>query len=302
MADPEAVEAVSEILAGVCLGGVAVEAPYQLVDDGLAARIDPTRPVTVRGYLPALDAAAVRQGVERAARELGHLQAFGLRDIGELATRVVHEEDWADAWKSHFPVLRVGRRLVIRPTWREHVPAVGEVVIALDPGMAFGTGLHPTTRLCLAALEDLADDGLVAGARVLDVGSGSGILSVAAGLLGAREVVAVDTDPLAVEASAANARLNGLDEVVAAYRGSVGTAAGEFDAVLANLVASLLVDLANDLRRSLRPGGRLVAGGIFADREAEVVAAFAAAGLVVTARSAETEWICLLARASGAED
>ena len=302
VADPEAVEAVSEILARVCPGGVAVETPYQLVDDGLAARIDPTRPVTVRGYLPALDAVAVRQGVERAARELGHLQAFGLRDIGELATRVVHEEDWADAWKSHFPVLRVGRRLIIRPTWREHVPAAGEVVIALDPGLAFGTGLHPTTRLCLAALEELADAGLVEGTRVLDVGSGSGVLAVAAALLGAREVVAVDTDPLAVEASAANARLNGLSDVVTARRGSIGAADGAFDVALANLIASVLVDLANDLRRSLRPGGRLVAGGIFADREAEVVSAFESAGLVVIGRAVETDWLTLLARASGAAD
>jgi ribosomal protein L11 methyltransferase len=249
----------------------------------------------VRGYLAALDAAVARRGIERARTELGHLQAFGLRPIGELETRLIHEEDWADAWKSHFPVLRIGRRLVIRPTWREHQPAPDDVVLALDPGMAFGTGLHPTTRLCLAALEDLADAGHLRAARVLDVGSGSGILSVAAGLLGATSVVAVDTDPIAVESTRANAQLNGFGDLVDARCGSVSPTAGQFGVVLANLIASLLVDLAPALRQSVAVGGRLVAGGIFIDREAEVVDAFARVGLRVVGRSTETDWVALVA-------
>jgi ribosomal protein L11 methyltransferase len=286
---------VSEILGRACGGAVAIEAGYELVDDGLAARLDPSRPVTVRGYVAALDAGAARNSVERARRELGHLQAFGLRPIGELETRLVHEEDWADAWRSHFPVLRVGQRLVIRPTWREHSPAVDDVVLALDPGMAFGTGLHPTTRLCLAALEGLADAGHLRGARVLDVGSGSGILSVAAGLFGATSVVAVDTDPIAVEATRSNAQLNGMEDIVDARRGSISPTAGQFDVVLANLIASLLVDLAPALEQAVGLGGRLVASGIFIDREAEVVEAFGGVGLRVVGRSVETDWVALVA-------
>ena len=153
---------------------------FDLVDEGLGARVDPTRPAVVRGYVPARDAPRPRRAAAEVAEALGHLQAFGLRTIGELRTRIVHEEDWAEAWKAYFPVLRVGRRLVIRPTWRRHRRQPDDVVLALDPGMAFGTGLHPTTRLCLAALEPLADDGRLAGARVLDVGCGSGILAIAA--------------------------------------------------------------------------------------------------------------------------
>jgi len=140
----------------------------------------------------------------------GHLQAFDLRTIGELQTRLVHESDWANAWKQHFPVLRIGRRIVIRPTWRRHRPAPDDVVLALDPGMAFGTGLHPTTRLCLAALESIADDGRADGARVLDVGCGSGILAIAAVKLGASDALGVDTDPIAIESTVANARRNRL--------------------------------------------------------------------------------------------
>ena len=192
-ADPEAVEAVSEILGRVATGGTTVEPAFDLVDEGLGARIDPARPAVVRGYVPLGDASAGDAGeaaVAEVAEALGHLQAFGLRQIGELRTRTVAQDDWADAWKAFFPVMRIGRRLVIRPTWREHTPGDDDVVLALDPGMAFGTGLHPTTRLCLAALERLADEGRLAGGRVLDVGCGSGILAIAALKLGARGFVA----------------------------------------------------------------------------------------------------------------
>ena len=298
--DQEAVEQVSEILSRFCPGGVAVEAPFELVAEGLAARVDPRRPAVVRGYVSALAPAAARAAIQATRDSLAHVQAFALRPIGELATRVVHEEDWAEAWKEHFPVIRVGRRLVIRPSWREHVAAPDDVVVSLDPGMAFGTGLHPTTRLCLAGIEDWADRGLVGDASVLDVGCGSGILAIAAALLGAREVIGIDTDSLAVEATRANARLNGLGTSVAARQGSLPLAQPrQFDLVLANLIASLLVDLAGELARVVRPGGRLLAGGIFGDREAEVQSAFESARLVVTGRRTETDWVTLEARAAG---
>ncbi len=292
-ADHEAVEAVSEILSRAAPGGTSVEPAFELVEDGLAARIDIARPALVRAYLPVLSPAAVRDAVAQADRELGHLQAFGLRPIGDLSTRLVRETDWANAWKAHFPVLRVGQRIVIRPTWRRHRRLPGDVVLALDPGMAFGTGLHPTTRLCLASLESLADRGLIAGARIADIGSGSGILSIAAGMLGAKSILAVDIDPIAVEASAANARRNRLGRVVRAREGSAPTGEGPFDVVLANLVASLLVLLADGLLADLRPGGTLLASGIFINREAEVVAAFESRGLAVARRWSEGDWAAL---------
>jgi len=292
-ADHEAVEAVSEILSRAAPGGTSVEPAFELIEDGLAARVDIARPAMVRAYLPVLSASAVRDATAQADRELGHLQAFGLRPIGDLSARLVHEADWANAWKVHFPVLRVGERIVIRPTWRRHKRQAGDVVLALDPGMAFGTGLHPTTRLCLAALESLADRGAIEGARVVDVGSGSGILSIAAGLLGARSILAVDVDPIAVEASAANARRNKLTRRIRAREGSAPTGEGPFDIVLANLIASLLVVLADGLVEDLRPGGTLLASGIFANREAEVVAAFEARGLVIARRYNEGDWVAL---------
>ena len=299
-ADPEAVEAVSEILSRFASGGTTVEPAFELVDEGLGARLDPSRPAVVRAYLPAADARATRHAVEGARTALGHLQAFGLRPIGELDTRLVHEEDWAHAWKAHFPVMRVGRRLVIKPTWRRHRRGAADVVLAIDPGMAFGTGLHPTTRLCLAGIERWADDSRFApdhrtdaGVRVLDVGCGSGILGIAAGLFGAGSIVGLDTDPIAIEASAANARRNRLGTRFAARRGSLPSGEPPFDLVLANLIASLLETLAAGLAAELRPDGRLLASGIFVDREDDVRAALEAAGLPVVGRSAEGDWVAL---------
>ena len=297
-ADIEAVEAVSEILGRVAPGGTSVEPAFELTDEGLGARVDASRPAIVRAYVPVRDEAATARAVAEAGEALGHLQAFGLRPIGELTTRLVHEADWAEAWKAHFPVLRLGRRLVIRPTWRRHRPRPGDVVVALDPGMAFGTGLHPTTRLCLEAIERIADrgsDGLD-GDRVLDVGCGSGILAIAAAKLGAASILGVDTDPIAIEATSANAERNGLSRTIDARVGSLPTNEQPFDLVVANLIAGVLVPLAPALHDELRRGGTVVASGIFIDREDDVVGAFRDAGLETVDRSAEGEWVALEAR------
>jgi ribosomal protein L11 methyltransferase len=305
-ADSEAVEAVSEVLGRFAPGGTSVEPTFALLDDGLRAAIDPSGSAVVRAYVPAGDRAALRAAIAGARVALGHLQAFGLRPIGDLQVQIVHETDWAEAWKSHFPVLRVGRHVVIRPTWRRHRRVPGDVVLALDPGRAFGTGLHPTPRMCLAGIERLADAGRLTrgaardgSARVLDVGCGSGILSIAACRFGAGEVVGLDTDPIAVEASIANARRNRVARRLRFRRGSLPSGDPPFDVVLANLIASLLVSLAVQLREEMRPGGALLASGIFGDREAEVAAAFEGVGLRITDRSLEGDWVALTATRPG---
>jgi ribosomal protein L11 methyltransferase len=298
-ADVEAVEAVSEILGRAAPGGTSVEPAFELVDEGLGARLDPSRPAIVRAYLPARDRAAAERSAGEVATALGHLQAFGLRPIGKLRTRIVDETDWADAWKAYFPVMRVGRRLVIRPTWRRHRREGDDVVLALDPGMAFGTGLHPTTRLCLAGVEALADRGVLSGSRVLDVGCGSGILAIAALKLGAGTALGLDTDPIAIEATTANARRNSLVRRLHAREGSVPSREAAFDVVLANLIAGLLVPLAASLAGELRPGGYLLASGIFIDRETDVRDAFDAAGLRVGDRTSEGDWVALEAVRAG---
>jgi ribosomal protein L11 methyltransferase len=293
-ADPEAVEAVSEILARVAPGGVSVEPGFDLVEDGLAARIDPTRPATVRAYVPVFDRTAADRATATGAEALGHLQAFGLRPIGDVRTREVDEADWAEAWKEHFHVLHLGQRLVIKPSWRKHHRTGDEVVIDLDPGMAFGTGLHPTTRLCLEALEDRATRGPLG--RAIDVGCGSGILAIAAVKLGATRVLGVDIDPIAIEATLANARHNRVGKRIRAREGSTPSGDGPFDVVLANLIAGVLVENAANLAAELVPGGTIIASGIFIDREPEVRVALEAAGFELVGRWHESDWVALEGR------
>lgn len=290
-ADVEAVEAVSEILGRVS-AGTAVQ-PTRLLrdpDDELAAREDPTAPYVVTAHLA--DAPDAAEHVDATERALWHLQAFGLRPVGPLRVRAVDDADWTDAWKRHYVAQRIGR-VVIVPSWAEEELVPGEVAVTLDPGMAFGTGLHPTTRGCLELLQAIEP----MPATILDVGCGSGILSLAALRLGAVRAVGIDTDPLAVAASRENAERNGLADRFEARLGTLTEGAAErHPLVVANLVAAVLVELAPAIAAHLAPAGILLASGIIQPRADEVEAALLAAGLGVVERRADGEWVSLSLR------
>jgi ribosomal protein L11 methyltransferase len=228
-------------------------------------------------------------------RALGHRPAFGLGPGGSPRVREADDADWTDAWKEHYVAQRIGRVLIV-PSWAADEPRDGEVAIALDPGMAFGTGLHPTTRGCLQLLQEVTP----MPERVLDVGCGSGILSLAALRLGAERVVAIDTDPLAIDATRANAERNGLSDRVETRAGTLDPVPEErFALILANLVAAVLVELAPRLAAHLEAGGSLLASGIIEPRADDVIAAMGAVGLGVVQRRDDSEWASLaLARAS----
>lgn len=291
-ADSEAVESVTEVLARFVHGGVAIEEDITAFSDRDGYVVNADKPVTIRGYLPVDDTCGC--AVTQVREALGWLGM--MRPVGELVVRTVNEEDWANAWKEHFQVHRVGQRVVIVPTWRQHEPQPGDIVINLDPGMAFGTGLHPTTRLCLVLLEETVRPG----DRVLDLGTGSGILAIAAARLGAGSVAALDTDAVAVEAARANVAANGVQDVVTVGLGSLGPKprpdAPAYDLVAANIIAKVLRELAVPLARSLRPGGLLVASGIIQEREGEVAEAFVAAGLTLQERRVEGDWVAVVCR------
>jgi ribosomal protein L11 methyltransferase len=230
-------------------------------------------------------------------QELGSLPAGTSLDI---TMRKVREEDWADAWKEHFHVERVGRRIVIRPTWRPYTPAPDDVVIDLDPGMAFGTGQHPTTRMCLAALERVVRPG----ARVVDVGAGSGILAIAAAKLGAASVAALDVDAVAVEVARDNVRMNGVDGVVAVSQGSLEPgpdAMGPADVLVANINAATIIEMAPALARLLPGGGVAVVSGIIAERGDQVVRRLEQEGFHILRRDAEGDWLAVTARRAAPE-
>jgi ribosomal protein L11 methyltransferase len=287
-ADVEAVEAVSEILGRVATG-TAVQ-PTRLIrdpDDELAAREDPDAPFVVVAHIPDDEGAAA--AMESTERALWHLQAFGLRPLGSLRTRHVDDAEWTDAWKAHYVAQRVGRVVVV-PSWLDEPLGTDEVAITLDPGMAFGTGLHPTTRGCLHLLQAVA----VVPPDVLDVGCGSGILALAALRLGAERAVGLDTDPLAVAATRENAERNGLADRLSVSEGTLPVAAKvQYPLVLANLVAAVLVELASRLSAHLAPDGVLLASGIIEPRAVEVIDAMRAAGLAVTDRRDDGEWVSL---------
>ncbi len=255
---PDDVEMAADVLRHHCAGGVSIEEPIVSADREETYAIDRARPVTVRAYLPRTN------DVDRRRRALRReLRALGLAST--IQTRWRREEEWADAWKQFFDVQRIGDRLVVCPTWIDHEPQAGEVLIRLDPGMAFGTGQHPTTRMCLEALESH----LRPGQEVLDVGTGSGILAIASALLGASRIRALDINPVAVEVARQNAIVSGVEGRIDVLEGSLGpggvlaeTSESRFDIVVANIDSFSISDLAPYLARALVPGGTLVVSGI----------------------------------------
>lgn len=292
-AHPEAIESVSELLSRYAPGGVAIEEPIELLDEGQAYRVLSGQPVKVRAYLP-IDGTEeeVRQ---RVAEGLWHLSSLGPQFVGELQTRIVNEEDWANAWKDYYHVTHIGKRLVIRPSWRDYTPKEDEVVIELDPGMAFGTGLHPTTRMCLEQVEQRVWPGM----RVLDVGTGSGILALAAAKLGAASVYCIDNSSVAVESAIANAAINQLSERISVVLGVLDDAEatrleGQFDLVLANIIARVIGSIAAYLARVLTPGGILITGGIIEERRHEAEQPLLDAGLKLVEQVMIDDWVTLI--------
>jgi len=219
--------------------------------------------------------------------------AEAARAVAGGALAEVPDEDWGEGWKKDFRPLDVGR-VRVRPSWIDARPPAGAVEVVLDPGMAFGTGSHPTTSLCLAALSDLLAE--KPGASVLDVGTGSGLLAIAARKLGAGRVAANDNDPIAIEVARENAARNGA--AIELTDAPVGAVAGTFDLVVANILANVLVALAPALAGKLAPGGVLLLSGILAPQEEEVRRAHVDAGLVPLPERErrEGEWSLLALR------
>jgi ribosomal protein L11 methyltransferase len=278
--DGEAAEAVSEVFNRYGRGGAVLSTDFGNESSDTAV-------VTVKTYLP-LDEEGrkTRRRIEEALWHLSQIYPLPPPQFRELA-----EDDWANAWKKHYHILRVGRRIVIKPPWQEHKRQLDEVVIELDPGLAFGTGLHPTTRMCLQALEEH----LKPGAKVLDLGTGSGILAIAAAKLGAGSVLALDNDPLAVKAARANVRANGVQNLVAVRHGSLDEAADEFDLALVNILARVIIELADQgLVDRVRAGGLMIAAGIVVEQEVEVTTALRERGLEIVERRQEKDWVTLV--------
>lgn len=287
--DGEAAEAVAELLQRFGHQGVSVEQEGILPDRYDEGEVPPARRLTVRAYIPADERAT--EAKLRLERALGHMSL--MYPMPTPVYTIVHEEDWAEAWKAHYHPVRLGRRLVIRPRWIELETSPDDVVLVLDPGMAFGTGTHPTTQLCLEALEDLMQPGL----RVLDLGCGSGILAIAAAKLGAAQVLALDIDPIAVRTTQENAQSNGAADRIIAQEGSlesVITSARRFDLIVVNILAKVIIAMCDQrLGDTVRPGGRAIFSGIIETQAEEVETALRKTGLEPVGRRQENDWVLI---------
>ena len=219
---------------------------------------------------------------------------FGI-DMGALTLerQNVADEDWSENWKKYYKPFRIGAHLVVKPTWEAYSPKPDDLVIELDPGMAFGTGTHETTNMCMQLLEKYYRDGM----RVMDVGTGSGILAIAAARLGAKNVLAVDIDPDAVKVAKENVSLNGVQEAVCVVVGDLcKSEAMPCELAVANIVADAICMLAGPLTRHLEKGGLLICSGIIREREQDVLAAAKEAGYVAADRIEKGEWVALCLR------
>ncbi|MDQ0661195.1 50S ribosomal protein L11 methyltransferase [Paenibacillus sp. W2I17] len=307
----EAVEMISNFLHEAGAGGVSIEesgtlnkkrdttygelydVPLNDIPEGFAV---------IKGYFSeGTDMVALQSEVNPRIEELSE---FGI-DTGEVRyeTRTVDENDWATAWKQYFKPIRVSERLTIKPTWEEYTPeSPDEKIIELDPGMAFGTGTHPTTSLCLRTLETV----IQGGEEVIDVGTGSGILAIGAIKLGAKHVLALDLDPVAVISARENVELNGLEQQITVKESDLLSVLGSQDpslgvqlpvkVVVANILAEIILLFVDDVYHALESGGTYIVSGIWKNKEQVVHGALVASGFEVSAIHRDEDWLAFVAR------
>jgi ribosomal protein L11 methyltransferase len=290
-------ELVAEIMQDAGAGGAVFDDPAilatrppehdEIYSEELVRNI--ARVAGVKAYFPVDDRLGERlkELKERLEKALGEEPRFWLQQI--------REDDWAQAWKAYFKPEKIGK-VVIKPSWAEYQPDESELVVELDPGMAFGTGNHPTTRLCLELLQELVTGPL----EMLDLGTGSGILAIAAAKLGARHVTAFDIDPVAVRVAQANVAANRVAETVAVAEADLlpGQTGAVYDLVVANIIAAIIMELGPAVAVVLKPGGIFLASGIIAERGAAVARTLTDAGLTVERTITRDGWVAIVARKS----
>ena len=297
----EALEPISGIFYSLDCKGVAIEDP----EDILGREQGPLtwdfadinvlehkgKVAVVKAYFAEED--NIEDVLEYVNERLTELKEMGL-DLGEAKVEheKMHEEDWANTWKQYYKPTKVGEKIVVKPIWEEYEAKDGELVVDLDPGMAFGTGTHETTRMCIQSLEKYVKEG----STVFDVGCGSGILAIAAAKLGAKLAVGVDLDPVAVESSIENVGYNKLKNIEILHGNLVEVIDGKADIVVANILAEIICILTDDVKRVLKDGGVFITSGIIHDRVDMVCEKLEATGFEVVEKNRDGEWNCIVAK------
>ena len=298
MTSHEATEFAAELFHDLGASGVVIEDP-ELVNNYIHSGLwdytdipeaDNTEVVTIKAYLPwddELDGKLRRIKME--------IESLAKRNVdkgpGAVSCNEIQDEDWANNWKQYFHTEKIGKIIVIKPSWEEYEEGPDDIVIELDPGAAFGTGTHATTSMCIRALEELVRGGM----DVFDVGTGSGVLAITAAKLGAAKVQAVDYDESVLKVAEENVAENGVADVVSVKQSDILQACeGKADLIVANIVADIIIRMFADVKAYLKEGGRILTSGIIADRAADVTKAARENGLTVEKVWEENGWTAML--------
>ena len=298
----EAVEPISNILHEAGASGVVIEDPEELAKDrvdqfGEIYDLDPsdypTDGVIVKAYLP--ESSFLIETVEEIKLAITNLAEFDI-NVGknDVTISEVNEEDWATAWKQYYHPVKISERFTIVPTWEEYKPvSTDELIIELDPGMAFGTGTHPTTVMCLQALEKV----IKTGDTVIDVGTGSGVLSIGSAMLGAKSVHALDLDEVAVRSAKENVELNKMQHIVEVFHGNLlDTVKEPADVVVANILAEIIMTFTDDAFSIVKPGGLFVTSGIIGAKKEDVKQALIDSGFEIQEILMMEDWVAIIAK------
>jgi ribosomal protein L11 methyltransferase len=286
-----AVELISDLFYDLGVKGVVVDDPLLSPQEGWASDALPLpQQPAVTGYLPQDDELEPRRRqLEQALIALAERERLDY----SIACRTVDEQDWAEAWKAFFGPQEITHRIVVKPTWRDYTPRPDQLVIEIDPGMAFGTGTHPTTALCMAMLETYVRPGI----SVLDVGTGSGILLIEAAKLGAASLAGIDLDPNAIPIARQNLEINAVPKQHYTLHSGhlLSDVKATYDMVVANILAEVIVELLDPLERVLTPGGIFICSGIIDTCQSEVLAKMAARRLSILEVQKQDEWVAIAA-------
>lgn len=301
----EAVEAVTAIFSECGIGSVSIEDPADIINsntnphdwDYIEESLLPkdTDEVKVKGYVmcnEGPDSEKIKTIVKQIENLIDKLDGYGIdKGKGEIATRQVKEEDWANSWKKYYKPFKIGDHIVIKPSWEEYLPEDRDIVIELDPGMAFGTGSHETTRMCIEFLQEYLKPGFT----VYDVGCGSGILSIASSKLGAGKVVGIDIDEVAVKSSIENVRISKAANVEIKKGNLLDLVKGRANIIVANIIADVIINLNRDIPEFLERDGIFICSGIINDRLEDVKASLIDNGFKILEVKKMGEWAAIAA-------